>query len=174
VLEIGVYRGVSIRAWHQFFENALIVGVDAAPQPDCEIPSTRAILVKANAADPAAVTQLAATHGPFDLIVDDGSHEPAEQRASLDLLLPHLRAEGIYVIEDVRTIDVARSLAAAHRGVIIDLRCVNGMVDDILVVFKGLSTGIDRPVAEEKAMTRPVTVEEIAKPATKPKTKKRS
>jgi hypothetical protein len=37
----------------------------------------------------------------FDLIVDDGSHEPAHQIFTARFLLPYLARDGIYVIEDL-------------------------------------------------------------------------
>jgi len=136
VLEIGVYRGASIRAWHEFFHNASIVGVDIAPRAECVIPKTRANLVVANATDPDFARELATAYGPFDLVIDDGSHEPGEQRAALILLLPHVRDGGLYVIEDARSLNIALDLASTHQGMVIDMRAIRGVPDDILVIFK--------------------------------------
>lgn len=40
-------------------------------------------------------------HGPFDLIVDDGSHASHHQQITLGALFPHLAEGGIYIIEDL-------------------------------------------------------------------------
>mmetsp|Transcript_50841 Transcript_50841/g.164724 ORF Transcript_50841/g.164724 Transcript_50841/m.164724 type:complete len:157 (+) Transcript_50841:189-659(+) len=39
--------------------------------------------------------------GPFDVIIDDGSHMNHHQIASAKQLLPHVAAGGVYVIEDI-------------------------------------------------------------------------
>src|SRR5262249_42029369 len=41
--------------------------------------------------------------GPFDIIIDDGSHIPQHVIASFQALFPLLADDGIYVIEDVQT-----------------------------------------------------------------------
>ena len=47
--------------------------------------------------------ELGETHGPWDLIVDDGSHQSAHQMASYKALLPYVRSGGKYAIEDLQT-----------------------------------------------------------------------
>jgi predicted O-methyltransferase YrrM len=136
ILEIGVFRGASMRAWHSFFKHATIVGVDIQPRPGYVIPRDRAVCVVANATNPNVVAKLVAKYAPFDVIIDDGSHDPKEQKAACKLLLKHVRAGGIYVIEDVRSIEVARSLAREFRGEVRDLRAMKGMPNDILVIFR--------------------------------------
>jgi hypothetical protein len=44
---------------------------------------------------------LPAAHGPFDLIIDDGSHASHHQQVSLAALFPHLAPGGLYIIEDL-------------------------------------------------------------------------
>jgi hypothetical protein len=46
---------------------------------------------------------LAAAEGPFDVVIDDGSHVSAHQITSFYFLFNHLRAGGFYVIEDIQT-----------------------------------------------------------------------
>ena len=41
--------------------------------------------------------------GPFDIIIDDGSHMSHHVLASFNALFPHVRPGGIYVIEDLGT-----------------------------------------------------------------------
>lgn len=136
VLEIGVYRGASLRAWHEFFTCATIVGIDTSPKPDCRLPADRAVCIKINATNAKAVAEVALRYGPFDIVIDDGSHDPKEQRTACDLFMKHVKSGGLYVIEDVRTIEVARSLASVYGGSVFDLRAVKKKWNDILVVFK--------------------------------------
>ena len=42
-------------------------------------------------------------HGPFDIVIDDGSHIPKHVIASFNILFPKLADDGLYVIEDVQT-----------------------------------------------------------------------
>ena len=41
--------------------------------------------------------------GPFDIIIDDGSHMSHHIIASLNALFPHVRPGGMYVVEDLAT-----------------------------------------------------------------------
>jgi hypothetical protein len=46
---------------------------------------------------------LAQELGPFDFIIDDGSHENAHQIETFGILWPHLKDGGVYIVEDVQT-----------------------------------------------------------------------
>ena len=37
----------------------------------------------------------------MDVLIDDGGHETAQQIATLEGLLPHMRAGGVYICEDI-------------------------------------------------------------------------
>ncbi len=39
--------------------------------------------------------------GPYDVIIDDGSHDPRYQAAAAITMLPHLAPTGHYFIEDI-------------------------------------------------------------------------
>ncbi|MGQ0675981.1 MAG: hypothetical protein ACT4N4_07855 [Rhodospirillales bacterium] len=47
--------------------------------------------------------RLVDNHGPFDIVVDDGSHRPDDMLASFGFLFPRMSERGIYVIEDTQT-----------------------------------------------------------------------
>ena len=98
ILEIGVQQGHSLRMWREWMPQATIVGVDRNVW--CAYPDG-CIVEIANAADPEQIEPVAMTYGPFDLIIDDGSHIPEEQHAALDILWPYLKDGGYYIIEDV-------------------------------------------------------------------------
>lgn len=101
--EIGVFRGGSIPMWKAFFGGqARLIFVDIDPACKAlEIPGTSVEI--GNQADPAFLADLAATHGPFDVILDDGSHVCAHQIASFENLWPHLADGGVYMVEDCHT-----------------------------------------------------------------------
>ncbi|HET7641171.1 MAG TPA: hypothetical protein VFK47_20855 [Ktedonobacteraceae bacterium] len=102
VLEIGVNYCCSLRMWEEFFPNAHIYGIDS--NADCLQYNGPRIHV--HMADQGSVESLHhALHemkNPlFDFIVDDGSHETHHQILSCNCLMPSLKKDGLYVIEDI-------------------------------------------------------------------------
>lgn len=109
VLEIGVLGGGSLQAWRDYFPNAVIVGVDNNLS-NCNLQDdSRICLVNAdqNNVNDLRIVQ---GYGPFDLIVDDGSHDQGHVLTSLIHLWDSLprpshvgaRDGGLYVIEDMQ------------------------------------------------------------------------
>jgi hypothetical protein len=98
----GYRPGASLRAWREYFPNAMIHGVDV--QPDTMIVGepriTTALCDSTDAQASAAYLARAATS--FDIIIDDGVHAPDLQLRTLRNFYPSLRPGGIYVIEDVQ------------------------------------------------------------------------
>jgi cephalosporin hydroxylase len=105
ILEIGVKGGGSTAFWKALFPQAAVVGLDlklrpwlrADPAPD------GVIYREGDQADVGRLREIAAEHGPFDLIIDDGSHVAADQETTIRALLPRVRSGGFYVIEDIQT-----------------------------------------------------------------------
>ncbi|MCZ7935276.1 class I SAM-dependent methyltransferase [Agrobacterium leguminum] len=104
VLEIGVYKGASLKLWKEFFgDGATIVGVDIDPNcRTCHSPEN-GIFVEIGSQDEGAFLQtVIADYGPFDLIIDDGSHIASHQIASFNALFPTgLKDGGVYFVEDL-------------------------------------------------------------------------
>ena len=108
VLEIGIgtpeamkhvpgYKpGASLRMWRDYFRNAVIVGVDK--DPSAMFSADRILTLEADQSNDLA--DVVPGHD-FDLIVDDGSHDPHHQIATFNALFPRLAPGGIYIIEDV-------------------------------------------------------------------------
>jgi hypothetical protein len=108
LLEIGVggyelpdQGGASLRMWKEFFPLAQIVGVDIHDKS--ALAEDRITVVRGDQSDPAFLEDLASKHGPFDVIVDDGSHVSAHIIASFRHLFRALTDDGIYAIEDLQT-----------------------------------------------------------------------
>lgn len=94
------YRpGGSLRAWRDYFPQAQIVGIDV--QPDTQFTSDRITTAICDSTDADAVRQFLAGQPKFDFIVDDGSHRPADQLATLTNLLSAVSPGGLYLIEDI-------------------------------------------------------------------------
>jgi hypothetical protein len=108
VLEIGIggYKyascgGESLYMWQHFFPRGLVYGVDLYPKPGVRGPRIRTIQGDQN--DPSFLRSLAAELGPFDIIIDDGSHINEHVRTSFEELFGSVRPGGYYVIEDLHT-----------------------------------------------------------------------
>ncbi len=102
-LEIGVYQGGSIPMWAGYFgQGSRLAFVDI--DPDCMRHAEPGTSIEiGDQADPSFLEKLAADHGPFDVIVDDGGHLMHQQITSFEYLWPHLNDRGRYIVEDTHT-----------------------------------------------------------------------
>jgi SAM-dependent methyltransferase len=101
LLELGVWSGHSLRMWRDAFPRATVVGVDLAP-PDLTL-GPRVHVIQGDQADAELMQRVRDEVAPagFDVIVDDASHIGITTARSVQVLYGrHLRAGGIYVIED--------------------------------------------------------------------------
>lgn len=130
VLEIGVYNGDSLRMWRDYFPNAEVHGLDIMPQ---RMFTEERITTHLGSQDDPKVLRKVGRRGPFDLIVDDGSHRSEHQFTSLLYLWQFLRTGGVYVIEDIQE---PGPLLQLLPGWCRDLRQVKGVYDDVLVILR--------------------------------------
>ncbi len=101
ILEIGLLGGASLLAWRCYFPRATTIGIDIEPKQQMAGSRTRIYTGDQGSADDLAA--LATSEGPFDLIIDDGSHLNAHQIFTFQQMFDSLKDGGIYVIEDVQT-----------------------------------------------------------------------
>lgn len=100
ILELGVRGGNSLRMWKSYFPRAHIIGVDF--NPDCRgHAQDRIEVVIASQDDASQLEPLAQRVGGFDVVVDDASHINHLTRASFEILFPHLKPGGFYIMEDL-------------------------------------------------------------------------
>jgi predicted O-methyltransferase YrrM len=101
ILEIGVLNGKSLLTWREFYPNATIVGVDIDPRCTEFQNVNDNIYVEIGSQDNENfLSQVSSTYGPFDLILDDGSHMQSHIIFSFEKLFDTLKSDGVYVIED--------------------------------------------------------------------------
>jgi len=105
ILEIGVYQGASLHLWRQYFDNpeTVIVGIDIDPTCAQFDSSRENVHVRIGSQADAAFLKIV-THefGPFDIIIDDGSHHSSHMIASFNhLFAGALKDDGIYLAEDL-------------------------------------------------------------------------
>lgn len=111
LLEVGVggferpndpsFGGHSLRMWAEYFSSGRIVGLDILDKSACS--SARIEIVHGSQNDRALLEALSINSGPFDIIIDDGSHVPQHAIGTFEMLFPLLAENGIYVIEDIQT-----------------------------------------------------------------------
>ncbi|MFD9698067.1 class I SAM-dependent methyltransferase [Lentzea sp. NPDC059081] len=99
VLEIGCDQGESALMWTHYFRRGRLVRVDSRDKAIMTPP--RAVAVHGAQDDEDFLAGVARDHGPFDVIIDDGSHVNSHVTTSFTALFPHLRPGGLYVVEDV-------------------------------------------------------------------------
>jgi len=102
LLEIGVFHGASLATWREYFPNAKIVGVDIQPSAK-QFETDRVHIELADQSNLQHLAELAVKHGPFDIVIEDGSHMWEHQTTTLRALFPFVRNGGYYVVEDLQT-----------------------------------------------------------------------
>lgn len=96
-LEVGVAHGDSLQWARDFFPNATIYGMDIyVPH---HIPDNVTV-TEMNQNDTEGLKWFGKNKGPFDIIIDDASHAYKETVNTFNVLYPHLKPDGIYIIED--------------------------------------------------------------------------
>lgn len=101
IVEIGIFSGGSLDMWRAYFgPEAKIVGVDIEPTckryegPGVSIfigdQSSRSFWAKFRDEIPS-----------IDIVIDDGGHEPNQQRVTLEELLPYMNSGGVFICEDI-------------------------------------------------------------------------
>ncbi len=108
LLEIGVggyaksqMGGNSLRMWKRYFPQGKITGIDIYDKSALQ--ETRIRIFKGDQTDRVFLTGLTQVEGPFDIIIDDGSHVQSHIITSFETLFPLMNPGGIYVIEDTQT-----------------------------------------------------------------------
>lgn len=110
VLEIGVggetsttgyastAGGQSLRMWADYFPRAEIIGIDIHAK---EVAGPRITFERGDQSDPGFLGHLVTRYGPFDVVVDDGSHIGRHIIASYSALWDAVKPMGFYIIEDL-------------------------------------------------------------------------
>ena len=105
ILEIGVKGGGSTAIWKALFPGASVVGLDIKLRRwlTSEPSADGVVYLQGDQTDVARLEEIAAHYGPFDVVIDDGSHVTDHVGCTLRCLLPHVRPGGAYVIEDTHS-----------------------------------------------------------------------
>ena len=98
ILEIGFFKGASIKTWLEYFSKATINCIDIIENNF----NHERFIYKKISQESNKLTEIFLNEY-FNLIVDDGSHMTSHQNKSLELLWPKLKYGGFYILEDLHT-----------------------------------------------------------------------
>lgn len=107
LLEIGIggegreIGGASLKLWERAFPEAEIHGLDIFPKTELDTPNIKTHIV--DQGDSQALIKFVSEYGPFDIIIDDGSHKRSDQLTSLFGLIGAVIPGGYYILEDYFT-----------------------------------------------------------------------
>lgn len=148
LLEIGIETGGSLKLWKEYFVNSKsIVGVDISDEKvDHRYRNIDGVTMYFNDAYDQKVSE---KFEQFDIIIDDGPHTLETQLRCIELYLPKLKQHGLFIIEDVQSVEHFDFLISKSKEVCdsidneieytvqcVDLRDKKGRWDDLLFVIK--------------------------------------
>jgi methyltransferase family protein len=166
LLELGVYRGDSLRTWRDYFPNAEILGLDIDPEAARRAPGFT--VYTGSQADPDLLAQVKRDHPRIDVIVDDASHLNELTVASFRALYPHLAPGGYYIIEDVPRGSGSASKVDSPSGVdynVVDLVNRREDIDSLIVeLAREVEEGRQRTVDFLHVWPRMIVVRKPAAP----------
>ena len=99
IFEIGVDKGHSVKMWKEYFPNAEIYAIDIVDKTEYQ--EDRITIGIGSQNDPEFLNNFNEQYGPFDIIIDDGSHINSDMTFSFNHLFPLLNAGGLYIVEDI-------------------------------------------------------------------------
>lgn len=148
LLEIGIETGGSLKLWKEYFLNSKsIIGVDIDDDKiDQRYKNIDGVMMYFGDAYDEKFSKKFKT---FDIIIDDGPHTLESQLKSIEIYLPKLKQNGLFVIEDVQNVECFDSLIDTSKKVCesidnqieykvecIDLRDKKGRWDDLLFLIR--------------------------------------
>jgi SAM-dependent methyltransferase len=101
-LELGVNKGGSINAIREIFRQAVcIVGIDINMECKQYEDTKKGVYIEiGDIGDKKFLKEVSEKYGPFDIILDDGSHKNKDIINAFEILFPLLNDNGLYVVED--------------------------------------------------------------------------
>lgn len=100
LLEIGIFKGGSLRMWEEYFPEGYIHGIDII---DCKKYNSDRIIT--HILDQSQKIDLISFGNKwsqyFNIIIDDGSHVSSDMILTFEMLFPHLKTGGYYILEDI-------------------------------------------------------------------------
>jgi len=102
VLEVGIHLGSSLKAWKELFPNANVIGLENNTERFFTEPRIHSMYVDQSVPQTFKDFKSVMRGTEFCFIVDDGCHYLKETKDTFKQLLPLLKVNGWYVVEDIR------------------------------------------------------------------------
>ena len=135
LLEIGVAGGSSVRMWREYFPAAKIIAIDI--NPSCLTHEREDITIRiGDQSNKEFLSSLSSEFGPFDVVIDDGSHICDHMITSFETLYPAVKVGGMYIIEDMHSEylpNYGPSFTSYLKSRIDDINLGGKMVDNYIV-----------------------------------------
>lgn len=136
ILEIGVYKGHSIKMWEDYFIDSNVYGIDI-DLDKLEFECKNVYICDATSQEQ---VNTIFKNKKFDYVVDDGSHIVDQQINAFDILWPRIKKGGKYFIEDIQgqnSIDKITNHLNANgiKFTLFDNRHVKGLSDDMIFMM---------------------------------------
>lgn len=91
----------SLEMWSAFFPNAQIIGFDI--NDFSAVNNDRVTTIQGDMGNSTDLERvISSAGGDFDIVIEDASHASHHQQIALAHLFPHVRDDGLYIIEDLR------------------------------------------------------------------------
>ncbi|HSX13413.1 MAG TPA: class I SAM-dependent methyltransferase [Chlamydiales bacterium] len=143
LLEIGTWKGYSLRMWVDYFPNAMIYSIDKNPLSayvdafddtidlyPIDFSHERVQYFVGNQSDPIFLNSVcSAIQGDLDVIIDDGSHKSYDQQMSFAKLFKKVKPGGLYIIENLNHHPQPNLKILEMQDILIDF--VNNEIDQI-------------------------------------------
>ena len=145
VLEIGIFKGNSLRMWQQYFDG-VVYGIDCDEKPHDGMADLREMIASGefnidifDAAN-ADLVEYHFHNMKFDVIIEDANHSLSQQLELYNIYKNYLAPGGIYIIEDIENIDESchafETIDNSKQVTILDRRNILNRFDDVLVIIK--------------------------------------
>lgn len=116
LMEIGVANGASMWIFREYFKDYKFTGIDIEPTFHQQMEYQQELIKdsdiefrwQSNSENPQTYQNL---DNDYDIIIDDGCHNPWTQLKTFELAYPHLKIGGVYIIEDLHNANRAKEVA---------------------------------------------------------------
>ena len=105
ILEIGIFKGESMKVWLEYFPNATVYGIDIFQRiKENELPilkNPRVKYLKLDSVSKQAKQIITENWGDikFDFIIDDGLHTPVANRLTFLNFIDFLKNDGVFFMK---------------------------------------------------------------------------
>ena len=145
ILEIGLFNGSSLLMWEKYFDGN-VYGIDCSETPHAGMADLRPLINEGTHnififdAENSDDVLLHFAGIKFDVVIEDASHDVAQQLKLYEVFKPYMNENFLYCIEDIQQVDATRQLFknidAEKQVTIIDNRSIKGRYDDVMVLIK--------------------------------------